>query len=57
MVGKVHLEKLIADYSQQREEKFRFKEFMDEFHSCGMIPLSLIRWEMTGLDDGIKKLW
>jgi hypothetical protein len=57
VVGKVHLEKLIADYSQQRDEKFKFKEFMDEFHSCGMIPLSLIRWEMTGLDDEIKKLW
>jgi hypothetical protein len=57
VVGKVHLEKLIEDYSQQRGKKFKFKEFMDEFHSCGMIPLSLIRWEMTGLDDEIKKLW
>jgi hypothetical protein len=30
---------------------------LDEFLAAGMIPLSLIRWEMTGLDDEIKKLW
>lgn len=56
VVGKVHLEKLIADYSQLKGENFDLKEFFDEFHSCGMIPLSLIRWEMTGRDDEIKKL-
>jgi hypothetical protein len=57
VVGKVHLEKLIADYSQLKGEDFNLKEFFDEFHTYGMIPLSLIRWEMTGLDDEIKKLW
>jgi len=57
VVGKVHLEKLIADYSQKWGEKFSLKQFFDEFHSCGLIPLSLIRWEMTGLEDEIKQLW
>jgi hypothetical protein len=56
IVGKVHLEKLIADCAQQLGEKFSLKEFFDQFHASGMIPLSLIRWEMTGLDDEIKKL-
>lgn len=56
VVGKVHLEKLIADYSRIKGEKFNLKEFFDEFNACGMIPLSLIRWEMTGLDDELKKL-
>ncbi len=56
VVGKVHLEKLIADYSRLKGEDFNLKEFFDEFHTYGMIPLSLIRWEMTGLDDEIKKL-
>jgi len=23
----------------------------------GTIPFSLVRWEMTGYDDEIKKLW
>jgi hypothetical protein len=57
VVGKVHLEKLIADRAQQLGRKFSLKQFFDEFHSCGMIPLSLIRWEMTGLEDEIEKLW
>lgn len=57
VVCKVHLEKMIADSSELKGESFRLKQFMDKFHSKGMIPLSLIRWEMTGLDDEIKKLW
>jgi len=28
---------------------------MDEFLTAGMIPMSLIRWEMTGFEDEIKK--
>lgn len=56
LVGKVHLEKLIADYAQQQGERFKLKEFFDKFHASGMIPLSLIRWEMTGRDDEIKAL-
>ena len=57
VVGKVHLEKLIADRAEQLGDKFDLKSFFDEFHTYGMIPLSLIRREMTGRDDEIKKLW
>jgi hypothetical protein len=57
VVGKIHLEKLMADYSKLKGEDFDLKDFFDEFHTHGMIPISLIRWEMTGLDDEIKKLW
>jgi hypothetical protein len=56
VIGKVHLEKLIADRAEQLGDKFDLKSFFDEFHTYGMIPLSLIRWEMTGRDDEIKKL-
>ena len=56
-MGKAHLEKLIADRAEQLGEKFDLKLFFDELHTYGMIPLSLIRWEMTGFDDEIKKLW
>jgi hypothetical protein len=56
VVGKVHLEKLIRNRAQQLGEKFNLKQFFDQFHASGMISLSLIRWEMTGLDDEMKKL-
>jgi len=56
-MGKVQLEKLIADRAYQLGEKFDMRQFMDELRSYGMVPFALIRWEMTGLDDEIKKLW
>lgn len=56
VVGKAHLEKLMADCAERRGDKFDLRSFFDEFHTYGMIPLSLIRWEMTGRDDEIKKL-
>ncbi|MBD3414700.1 MAG: DUF885 family protein [Candidatus Aminicenantes bacterium] len=57
VVGKAHLEKLIADRAEQLGDEFDLKSFFNEFHTHGMIPLSLIRWEMTGLEDEIKNLW
>ncbi len=56
IVSKVHLEKLIEDCAQQQGEEFNLKRFFDRFHASGMIPLSLIRWEMTGLEDEMKEL-
>jgi hypothetical protein len=55
--GKVQIDKLLADRAYQLSEKFSLKQFMDEFHAAGMIPIALTRWEMTDLDDEIKKLW
>ncbi len=57
VVGKVQFMKLMRDYSQQQGDDFVVKEFMDEFFESGLIPMSLIRWEMTGLDDEVSKLW
>jgi hypothetical protein len=57
MIGSVMLKKLLADRAFQQGDEFELRQFMDEFLAAGMIPLSLIRWEMTGLEDQIKKLW
>jgi len=57
VVGKVHIDKLLADRAVQMSSGFTLQKFMDEFLGSGMIPVSLIRWEMTGLDDEIRKLW
>lgn len=48
VVGKLDIDKLIAEYARQREGQFVLKEFMDNFNRCGLIPVSLIYWEMTG---------
>lgn len=56
VVGKVQFMKLLSDRSRQLGEQFELQAFMDEFFDCGLIPMSLIRWEMTGMDDEMKKL-
>ena len=57
VIGKIVIDKLLADRAEQLGDVFDLGRFIDEFHSAGMIPVSLIRWEMTGLEDEIRKLW
>jgi len=57
VVGKVQFMKLIRDRAQQLGDEFTLKRFMDEFYATGTIPMALTRWELTGYDDEIKKLW
>jgi hypothetical protein len=55
-VGKAQMERLVADRSRQLGAQFDLGAFHDEFLSKGSIPIALIRWEMTGLDDEIRAL-
>jgi hypothetical protein len=48
LIGKIEIEKLIADRREQQGERFAMKAFMDEFNAVGLIPATLVRWEMTG---------
>ncbi len=56
VVGKVQFMKLFRDRAQQLGDEFELQAFMDEFFESGLIPISLIRWEMTGMDDEMKTL-
>lgn len=56
VVGKVQFMKLFRDRAAQLGDDFDLKEFMDQVLGSGAIPWSLIRWEMTGLDDEINEL-
>lgn len=56
VVGKVQFMKLLGDRSQQLGDDFVLKDFMDEYFAAGVIPTSLIRWEMTGMTDEIERL-
>jgi len=56
VVGKVQVEKLLADYSRMKGYNAGLKDFLDDFFARGIIPQSLIRWEMTGLGDEMKLL-
>lgn len=57
IIGKLQVEQLLSDRAQQLGDKFNLTRFHDEFLGAGPIPIALIRWEITGLDDKIKQLW
>lgn len=46
--GKAQIEALLAERMRKEGESFSLKRFVDELNAAGMIPVSLIRWEMTG---------
>ncbi len=55
--GMLQMQKLLADRKMQLGDDFNLKEFHDTFMATGRLPMTLIRWEMTGLDDEIEELW
>ena len=59
VTGKYLLERTLADYAKQVEDRggeFRLKDFFDTLNRIDSIPISLARWEMTGLEDEIRQL-
>lgn len=57
VIGKIQLDRLLSDRRQQLGDDFTLRGFMDDLHGAGMVPLSLIRWEMTGLDDELSRMF
>ena len=56
ITGKYQVEQLMADRSTQLGDDFKMADFFEEMDAAGLIPMSLIRWEMTGLDNEIRDL-
>ncbi|MGB5479233.1 MAG: hypothetical protein WBO53_19690, partial [Thermoanaerobaculia bacterium] len=56
LTGKALIEDLLAERALQLEDEFVLKDVMEEFFATGVIPVSLIRWEMTGRRDPILSL-
>jgi uncharacterized protein (DUF885 family) len=56
LVGKHQIEQLMAERALQLGDDFTLKGFIDELHTFGVIPMSLIRWELTGETDEIVKM-
>ncbi len=56
-IGMLQMQRLLGDRKRQLKGEFNLREFHDAFMAAGRLPLSLIRWEMTGLNDEIVDLW
>ncbi len=55
-IGAFQLYRLLADRQRQLGDDFNLRDFHDHIMTAGRIPLSLLRYEMTGLDDEIRRL-
>jgi Bacterial protein of unknown function (DUF885) len=55
-IGKMQIERMLAERRLERGDKFTLREFHDYLWSNGNVPLSLQRWELLGLDDDLKKV-
>jgi Bacterial protein of unknown function (DUF885) len=50
------MEEVIAERARQLGDAFTIQRVMDEINAAGMIPASLIYWEVTGDDRMIREL-
>jgi Bacterial protein of unknown function (DUF885) len=48
LMGKMQIEQLLAERRRQLGDTFTLKRFMDDFNAAGLVPASLLRWELTG---------
>lgn len=57
VIGKIEIEKLLAERKQQQGDGFAMQAFMAEFDAAGLVPAALIRWELTGrLPDELTRM-
>ena len=52
LTGKALVDSLLAERARQQGDAFTLKGFLDDFFAAGLIPVSLIRWELTGEGPG-----
>lgn len=59
ITGKYLLERLLAERSRQVEMEggqYTLFDFFTEINAAGVIPVSLLRWQLTGQDDEIRAI-
>lgn len=55
-IGKLQIERMLAERRLQQGDKFTLRDFHDYVWSNGNVPLSLQEWDLLGLDDDMKKV-
>jgi hypothetical protein len=55
VTGKALIDELIKDRAHQLGKDFSVRGFFDELNSGGLIPVSMIQWQLTGrLDPALE---
>ena len=53
VTGKYLLERLMTDRATQLGDAFTLRGWFDEVNGAGLIPVELVRWELTGIGDDL----
>jgi hypothetical protein len=48
VIGKLEVDELIAARKRQLGERFELRRLVDDIDAAGLIPISLVRWQLTG---------
>jgi len=56
VTGKYFMEQLVMDMGVKEDNHLNLYHFFDKLYATGILPLSLVRWEMTGDDGEIKSI-
>jgi hypothetical protein len=52
VTGKHLLDDLMRELAHEQGDKFALKRYFDDVNGAGMIPVSMIRWQLTGKEFG-----
>lgn len=56
VTGKFLIEDLMMDMGRLHQTKFTLYDFFEKFYAAGIIPVSLVAWQLTGNEEPIKKM-
>ncbi|MGB7409735.1 MAG: DUF885 family protein [Sphingopyxis granuli] len=56
-IGAMQLQKLLVDRKRQLGDKFSIRDYHDYLMNTGRLPVSLLRYDLTGHDEEIRQLW
>lgn len=57
VIGKTQIEQLVSERALRLGDEFDLGNFHDDLLSRRVIPVTLIRWEMTGHEDEVRSVW
>lgn len=56
-IGMMQLQQLMVDRKRQLGDKFAIRDYHDYLMNAGRLPVSLLRYDLTGQDDEVQRFW
>ncbi|NIJ66207.1 hypothetical protein FHR20_003180 [Sphingomonas leidyi] len=56
-IGAMQLQKLLVDRRRQLGDAFSVRDYHDYLMNTGRLPVSLLRYDLTGQDDEVRGFW